>query len=263
MSITQSFLPVVYKESNEILGLVPITTTSFSGLETSFGGFTIYRNEVPSTKTISTPNLLNRASNTYMAIPISSTDRRQGKYRQIDSIILIEDLYQKNRVWRCLPGLVTDGAMAGGPLSSALTSFPMGGPVLPPTPVIPPVVPPTGTTSTKTFQLRAPFVDAPECSFIEINWVEQLSVKSGNNDPAYVEILTQPSALNGLLKMYIMQNAGIAGASRGVLNNTLRLIKISTNPVPVGTYTFVLRIHNTDGLYVDINLDINTIQMAG
>lgn len=193
MSYNQSFLPIL-APGNLVLGIIPITTTLFTGAETSFvigtGTYTI--KQITPVRVSADINQ-NNSTAPYMALLATATEARTiyGSFDFLDQ----QTPYHR---WALSPG-ATAKESRNNPLLHLLRGTAVPG-IVTPTPAVVSAVNGIATISWAT-----DLGGAPQFSFFEQNWVSLLAAVSGNVNSASINIgassvptvLANPTAATG------------------------------------------------------------------
>lgn len=176
MPYNQSFLPVL-APGNRILGIIPISTTSFSGSETSFvvnGGTYTIAEQKPTR--ISADINQNNLNTPYMALMVTGAQER-GSYQSFD---FLEQQIPVQR-WTLSHGN-TSKEIRNTPLFSMLRGNTVGAIVIPTPAVV------SAVSAAVTISWATDLANTPQFSFSEQNWVTLLQANSGNANAASLTI---------------------------------------------------------------------------
>lgn len=234
----QFFLPMVTGD-RRVVGLVPITETSFVGDETSIEiGPTTYNlrritfTRQPSGKVMD-----------YMSIYVSPSEER-NEFRNMDSHLRT---YTSTRYWGSQHtqkyNLMGDLEyfLEGGLKSMSVV-------VVPPAPTMNPLV--------RDWVANAPFANAPNCQFFDLTWarltglsdvsrIRQVSVGAPSQDPG------NGSSLKAML-IYPSNQVNLAP-----YRSVVRVMRINKGAVTPGTYIWPLTVTDTSEQTTTVNLTIN------
>jgi hypothetical protein len=263
---SQNFLPVL-STNRIVLGAVPITSTAFTGSETTFTETST--SKTYATKSFTVPyvyadpavagvNVLSSA--TYVGIEVSTSVANSGMHvvkTAVPNMIEAIDLVPQ-RTWVQANGFVTEmGFLAnGGSFSNFLFQLATGVQVPSTTIVAPPLATPTASNATLSWVTKVQFSNAQATSFFDVNWVEALSASSGNYEPVSASIGAPSGGIATYVRAFVVQSPSAVGRFGGVQYNVMRFIRVTSDPVPAGTYVYPITITNTDGNTVTVNLSV-------
>lgn len=243
----QSFLPMLYE--NMVQATLPITTTTFTGAETSIlvGGVTYPLKRYTYRSLQDDWNDLTNPPVDYMGVPLGASDSRVN---YADSLLRLDNQVEGLHDWKCCHGHARYD-VTYGPLLMMLRAKGMDY-------IASPVVPPIGASNGSfNWYVNHPFANLSKFAFLDFNWVEHLEVESGNIQPASVSIgapTADPGAGLHIKLMLVQHNPEII--NNAPLYSTLRFIKITAGVAAAGTYTWPLTITNTDGATVSATVDL-------
>lgn len=263
----QNFLPVIATDKR-VLGAVPITSTNFTGSETSF-------TETTTSKTYTTTSVtvpytyadparagVNRLSSaTYVAVSVTTSQANAGMHvvktavpNMIEAIELVPQKF-----WVQANGFVTElGFLAnGGSFSNFLFQLATGTQV-PSTTIVAPTPPsPTASAATLSWVTKVQFSNAQATSFFDVNWVESLAASGNNYEPVSASIGTpSPGTIATYVRGFVVQSPTAVGRYGGVQYNVMRFVRVTSDPVPAGTYVYPITITNTEGNTITVNLSV-------
>jgi len=243
---SQSFLPLMDEGTGNLLGLVAITTTTFTGVETSFDLDGVAR---PLRKNIINPEF-NAGTPFYMSALFSADQVRNFSYRNITGYIPMAAFYVSPR-WRQPQGIVANDFLQD---QSGVFFFLRTGLDVSNTTIAAPVAP-TGTAGTVNWKLTTMFMGAPACTFTDVNWVTALSLDFHDIVPGSISIGTPtPNIIQNFVKAYVIQTPAIHGST--VVYNTLRFVKVTpTDPAP-GNYVYPCVVTAANGQTLNIDLTL-------
>lgn len=248
----QTFLPLLTTDKR-VLGLVPITSTNFTGAETTF---TISGRVYPLQRVLYTSLIGSKTQNEgtavdYMAISVSLSQERTefANHGYISSQVAAQE--RDARWWRNAPGHSLKTRYTGtlvafilkGTAINSPDPVPMGG---------------GGSNASVNFSVNSPFSNVAQAEFIDLNWQQLLGVDvSPASSPASVSIGTasaDPGSGN-MLRAYVVQQ-GLQVVNNTASYSTIRIIKVFAGPVTAGTYTWPLTVTRVDGTTVVLNLSV-------
>ena len=250
MSYTQSFLPL-RTQDGRILGMLPITTTAFTGNETSkeVTGGGVYPVSLVTPTRVSHNLSPNNLPVSYMAITVTPTQERT-MYQSFDFMASFIPMSK----WAMQPGFSFKTNT-----SNALLSMISGKSVS--AIVVPSPATVTASNGSVGINWSAAMSSAGLASFVDVNWVSLLNVQTGNTNAASINPgaidtgLGDPS--NGKVALYVVSsNPEIVNQS--VLMSTLRFVKLVPGGIPVGAYKWSNAVvTNTDGSTATVCVTLN------
>lgn len=242
----QYFLPVMLPD-NRVVGVVPVTSTTYTGGETSI---TVGPNTYPVRRVTykPIPRSNPQATMDFMAINLGFTEYRaswgDGRLsRLVDPLIT-------NARW-LMGNVVQFKREDQGDLDYWLSGHDKTAMA---TVVIPPA--PTGNAVSATWQANAPFSNAPKCQFIEVPWQTLGSITSPENivSVAIGTASADPGA-GAALKAMVVQPVNMAGAT-GVYTS-IRVLRLDpVGEVPTGTYTWPVSLTDKYNQTTTINVSV-------
>lgn len=176
----QSFLPIYEPLTKKLHGLVAISTTNFVGTETSFAIGGVNYTVVKNTPVVSQPT----QSPWYMALTMTHAEFKAEAYHSIPGFIHLNEV---------LPGAFWNATISGaqkvenlGALINGLL-FSFGGNF-----TVEVEDPPTVADSTPDvyWVAQVPFVDYPQCTFFDFNWVAAAGLDNEEGAPVRLVINT-------------------------------------------------------------------------
>lgn len=248
----QSFLPVIDTRLKSVLGMVPITTTDFSGEETSFsippGNYTLVKWEPWTSRDVGRP--------WFMAIAPSYLETRNGSFASVVGFMPLSDM---------LPGQWWQSAAVGPQkidvLGSLIQALLDGFGTVTTVTVTPPTVS-TPTSSSFVWSASAPFANQPQSTFIDLNWVEAVGL-SGVKDKNPTS-LTITSVTDGADAAQSKVRAILVISGQPALNratyNTVRVVRMPNQIVNAGD-TFKINgvISGQSGWTANVTINITVV----
>lgn len=247
--IAQSFLPVVNRSTAEILGLVSIPQTTFTGAELSYtlGGILYSLTEITIfTTTVRTPV-------SYMSISLTDYEVRTGQHNSVPGFIPIDTFFQQEY-------LITISGFSGNNLPSnqtqLLTILTTGAMKIVSSAVLPgPIVPATP----RVWNLTAPLSTSEACTFFDLPFTSA-SLYVSNLQALSISLSTPLPAgiVENFLKIYTFQDPG-SPTVLGGLSNVLRFIKLTAGTITPGVYSYTVVASLEGGVseLTTLNLNIN------
>ena len=233
-----------------IVSIVVISTTPFTGLETSMNiGGVITPIELYQPVTGMGGLWQNRKIANYMGIPITASQERKANYGVSD----LQQFIPWSR-WNTGPSIsMLDYS------SNSLLDMLAGNSVA--AIAAPVIATPTATAGSLriSWSLNVNYSHAAPYSFFEANWVELLKVASGNTNATSISLgnmSADPSS--GHLKAFVVKSYP-AIINQSIQFNTLRFVKTTPEAIPTGAYIWPATITNSDGSTVTVNLTVNIV----
>jgi hypothetical protein len=239
---TQYFLPVATRD-NRLLAVIPISPTAFDGTETSFtlSGTPRPLNKIP----IQDYNSRSYPPTKFvMAIAITRVQESANAWMGFAASVLPIQSVWPFREWANTQGSTPNQQESLGTVFTFLTgggASAVSGPTA--------STQPTLTSPLElTWTCVTPIANAPACAFFDFNWVQLFAVNANSNvgDPAYITVTGQPAG--GLLKALVLQMPEPMGPEGGPVYNTIRIMKMTPQPLVAGDYEFTFTVYNTSGL---------------
>jgi len=241
----QAFIPIV-TETSRIDSIVAIPLTDFSSRPPTINlsGSTFPLVE----KSMRMSRQRGNGAISYMGIPVTERELRLGMIG-VPGAVSISGLFPRG--FDC----VVRGAtiLPSGMLDWLSNFFVMGAPILPHGTGV--VVPPPPLGTTMEWNVSSILSAATGCTYFDIDWAETYS---SNSDLTPVSITVTPPAnplVSSLLKVFQVQSPAevtVVGAPQTLL----RFVKVQAAALPVGTFTFVASVLNSDGTSTPININI-------
>ena len=247
--IAQSFLPVVNRSTAEILGLVSIPQTTFTGAELSYtlGGIFYPLTEITIfTTTVRTPV-------SYMSISLTDYEVRTGQHNSVPGFIPIDTFFQQEY-------LITISGFSGNNLPSnqtqLLTILTTGAMKIVSSAVLPgPIVPATP----RIWNLTATLSTAAACTFFDLPFTSPALYLNNLSALSIALSIPTPSGIvENFLKIYTFADPAQPMTLNGQ-SNVLRFIKLTAGTIPSGVYSYVVTATLEGGIteLTTLNLTIN------
>ena len=243
----QSFLPVVGPNKGSVVGVVGITSTAYTGNETSV---------TLSGKAYDLIKIEHNAGRTdsffYMAVQMEHGAYSRKEYSAIAGFIPIAGFLVPNK-WITPQGNAIDHLLKDQ--AGVMTFLKSGGSVVSLTPPV--LTQPSASNGAFTWNLTGSFIGRPMCSFIDIDWVNALNASSGDYEPSAISVGTpSPGSITDFIRAYIVQMPGVQGTR--ITYRNIRFVKISAvDPTPgVYTYPCVISTHGAPDVQVNLLLTV-------
>lgn len=244
----QNFLPLISVD-NRILGSVPITGYDFTGDETSFDlgdiSYPIRKLSINLVDSRLGPSFV-------MGVSVPRSDEVLKAYMSYAAgYMSIDDIFPSYS-WSSLaisaPVQITNlGTVFEFLFGNRTMSVP------------PPVVTPNPDAMNPTdmvWTCTAPIAGAPSCTFFDFNWVD-LYEASMSIDPTRLpslRVLSSPPG--GLLKAFVVASPQPLKPYGEVHYNTVRLLKMVSNPLMPGDYSFTFEVFNASDILAEVTLTL-------
>lgn len=248
---TQSFLPVLDLRRKQLHGMVAVSSTNFTGAETTF---TIGGHAYPVAKY--TPTVTQDTMRPwYMALTMTYNQVVQEDYKSIPGFIPIDDV---------LPGQWWTSSSIGaqkredlGALINGLV-YSFGGQFS----VVVPAEPDFGDNPMDMVWVASvPFANQPQCTFFDFNWVEALDLLNPKASPVNAVI---QSVTDGNDDPQNKVGAVVVMKGQPALNvaayNTIRLVRLPGQVVVVDDVFLVnLKIIGQNGFELSVQIQVTVI----
>jgi hypothetical protein len=241
----QNFLPIRTK-SGLVLGVAPLQAeTEFTSASTTA---TLVDASIVNVVWLTKPN-----DGVEMAvIEIEETQTRNRRWHvSIPSAILITDVILDKK-WISIKGLVNKELLSDqhGVLHFLATGYSLSA-----ISVAAPVAP-VANNMTVNWTISAEFIGLQACSFLDVNWLELTKSSLPDLEPVSASIGSPtPSGIATHIKPYVVQQPVAYGAG-GVLNTTLRFIKVRGDDPTPGSYVYPLVITSSRGVVTTVNVTL-------
>jgi len=245
--ITQSFLPIRSAQRG-ILGVVPISTQTFNGNETSISVgdlvFSIEKSPFHSTRITA-----DRFHLFMMVIPVTEYQVRTGLYRT-PNFIGVNDLIGYT------PGYTIRGMTSQpGVIIDWITQFLIYG-----VPILGNVLasePAEEEESDMRWEIEAPFSSSGECSFVDIDWMDTFVDNVEGSPPVSIDVQPPDDELfNSKVKCFVVGSVVEALVIPSQTPRTLRFVKTTTGSVEPMVGVFTLNVLRQDGSHFNISLEL-------
>lgn len=242
--MNQNFLPLRTSDGR-VLGVVPLAeATNFDETVTST---TIGGNAV-AVEWITKQNDAVKMA----VINLSNRDSQLDRWKQkFNTLIPITELILAPH-WVSLRGLIANDLKQAQ--NSVLHFLATGNTLSAVSPTT--VSPPVANNMQVTWNTTAQFIGTQACSFIDVNWIELTKTSFPDLQPVSAVIgAPTPATVNTFLRAYVVQMPTVYGAG-GVINSTLRFIKVRADDPAAGTYVYPLVITGKNGLSTTVNVSL-------
>ena len=242
---SQNFLPL-RTDDGRVLGVVPLAAPLVASPSTTTA--TVEGNTVPVTWIVKGNDGVGMA-----VLPVTLKESRLDRWKQkFSTAIWMTDIVLAPK-WLVLKDLVQNDMLlpqndvmkflATGVSLSALTS------------AVPAA--PTANNAAVVWNTTAQFVGKQACTFLDVNWVALTGTSFPGMQPVSATIGTpNPSSISTYIKAYVFAGAPTVYGAGGVINTTLRFIKVRGDDPTPGAYDFPVTITSTNGKSVTVTLTL-------
>jgi hypothetical protein len=242
--VTQSFLPVmdIY---GSIVGALGITSTTFSGSETSVsaGGVTVTLNRYTRPERGTLSGVANPTVKQMMVVIIPQERMYLQEWLGWSSFLALKDFGIYRTVRSGIGAEVSEsiGVLFNLLFNMAKTlTFPSGT-----------TTPPAAANGALAWAANIPGTDHINV-FFDTNWVNLFNAtKGGNQDPMRLDVVSNPA---GVPLKALLVGATDSSASQTAFCNTVRILKYGT--VPAGSYTFNFKVTDTTNNSTPVTLTL-------